>query len=182
MNTINVPTHSEVNETNQLLFDNLKKAVGFVPNLFATFAHSETALENYLNLQNAKTSLKAREKEVVNLAVSQVNECAYCLSAHTAIGKMNGFTDSEILEIRSGRATFDPKLDALAQLAKNLTETRGKADTQVVQNFFEAGYDKGNLVDTIVLVGEKTITNYLHGTTQIPIDFPEVAPLTPELV
>jgi len=182
MNTINVPTRNEVNQTNQAIFDQLEKAVGFVPNLFATFAHSETALENYLNFQNAKTSLKAKEKEVVNLAVSQVNECQYCLAAHTAIGKMNGFSDSEILEIRGGRASFDPKLDALAKLAKNLTEQRGKADQTVINNFFEAGYTKGNLVDAIVMVGDKTITNYLHGATQIPVDFPAVVALESELV
>lgn len=181
MNKINVPTRNEVNETNQAIFDNLEKAVGFVPNLFATFAHSETALENYLNFQNAKTSLKAKEKEVVNLAVSQVNECLYCLAAHTAIGKMNGFNDSEILELRSGRASFDTKLDALAKLAKNLTEKRGKADQEVINNFFEAGYTKGSLVDTIVMVGDKTITNYLHGATQIPVDFPAVVALETEL-
>merc|ERR1711916_89592 len=84
MSTFNVPTGSEVSENNQVIFDNLQKALGFVPNLYATYAHSETALQNYLNFSNAKTSLSAKEKEVVNLAVSQVNECIYCLSAHTA--------------------------------------------------------------------------------------------------
>ena len=97
MSTINVPKREEVSAANQAIFDNLEKAVGFVPNLFATYAHSENALGNYLTLSNAKTSLKAKEKEVVNLAVSQVNNCIYCLSAHTAIGKMNGFTDDQIL-------------------------------------------------------------------------------------
>ena len=85
MSTINVPKREEVSAANQAIFDNLEKAVGFVPNLFATYAHSENALGNYLTLSNGKTSLKAKEKEVVNLAVSQVNNCIYCLSAHTAI-------------------------------------------------------------------------------------------------
>ncbi|MHA7059955.1 carboxymuconolactone decarboxylase family protein [Aquimarina sp. M1] len=177
MTTFNVPTKEEVNATNQAIFDNLTNALGFVPNLFATYAHSETALENYLNLSNAKTSLRAKEKEVVNLAVSQVNNCTYCLSAHTAIAKMNGFTDEQILELRAGYASFDGKLDALAKVAKHITENRGHADQDVVENFFAAGYDKGNLIDTIVLVGDKTISNYIHSTTQIPVDFPLVQPL-----
>ncbi len=177
MSTFNVPTREEVNAGNQAIFDNLNKALGFVPNLYATYAHSETALENYLNLSNAKTSLSAKEKEVVNLAVSQVNDCIYCLSAHTAIGKMNGFTDEQILELRAGRASFDSKLNALAGLAKNVTENRGKANQDVVDNFFNAGYSKGNLIDTIVLVGDKTISNYIHSTTQVPVDFPVAQPL-----
>ncbi len=177
MSNFNVPKREEVSTANQAIFDNLEKAVGFVPNLYATYAHSENALANYLTLSNAKTSLSAKEKEVVNLAVSQVNNCVYCLSAHTAIGKMNGFNDDQILELRSGKASFDNKLSALAGLAKNLTENRGAASESVVQNFFNAGWTKENLVDTIVLVGDKTISNYLHKTTNVPVDFPVAQPL-----
>ena len=113
----------------------------------------------------------------MNLAVSEVNSCVYCLSAHTAIGKMNGFTDEQILELRAGEASFDNKLDALAKLAKNITENRGATSTEVLENFFEAGWTKENLIDTIVLVGDKTISNYLHRTTDVPVDFPEAQPL-----
>lgn len=182
MSTFNVPTRENVSENNQAIFDNLKKALGFVPNLYATYAHSDTALENYLNFANAKTSLSAKEKEVVNLAVSQVNDCIYCLSAHTAIGKMNGFTDEQILELRAGFSSVNTKLDALAKLAKNITENRGRTDADVLENFFNAGYTKANLIDTISLVGDKTISNYVHSTTQVPVDFPEAQPLETETV
>nr|WP_297784238.1 carboxymuconolactone decarboxylase family protein [uncultured Allomuricauda sp.] len=177
MSTINVPKREEVSTANQAIFDNLEKAVGFVPNLFATYAHSENALGNYLSLSNAKTSLKAKEKEVVHLAVSQVNNCIYCLSAHTAIGKMNGFTEEQILELRAGKASFDGKLNALAKLAKNITENRGATDQKIVDDFFAAGWTKENLIDTIVLVGDKTISNYIHSTTKVPVDFPVAQPL-----
>ncbi len=182
MNTFNVPTRENVSTNNQAIFDNLKKGLGFVPNLFATFAHSDTALENYLNFSNAKTSLSAKEREVVNLAVSQVNNCIYCLSAHTAIGKMNGFTDEQILELRAGYSSVNNKLNALAKLAKNITENRGRTDSEVIEDFFSAGYTKANLIDTISLVGDKTISNYVHSTTQVPVDFPEAQPLVTETV
>lgn len=177
MSIINVPKRDEVSSNNQAIFDNLEKALGFVPNLYATYAHSENALGNYLTFSGAKTSLSAKQKEVVNLAVSQVNNCIYCLSAHTAIGKMNGFTDEQILELRAGEASFDNKLDALARLAKNITENRGVTDNEVLENFFNAGWNKENLIDTIVLVGDKTISNYLHSTTKVPVDFPVARPL-----
>ena len=61
MSTFNVPKKEEVSPNNQAIFDNLEKAVGFVPNLFATYAHSEHALGNYLALSNAKTSLNWRK-------------------------------------------------------------------------------------------------------------------------
>lgn len=177
MSTFQVPKREEVSGNNQAIFDNLEKALGFVPNLYATYAHSENALQNYLSLSGAKTSLTAKQKEVVNLAVSQVNNCIYCLSAHTAIGKLNGFSDDQILELRGGQATFDAKLDALARLAKNITENRGVTDKEILENFFNNGWTKENLVDTIVLVGDKTISNYLHSTTEVPIDFPVAEPL-----
>ena len=182
MSTINVPNREEVSTTNQAIFDQLKSTVGFVPNLYATYAHSENALGNYLNFANAKTSLKAKEKEVVNLAVSEVNGCLYCLSAHTAIAKMNGFTEEQILELRAGVASFDPKLDALARLAKNITENRGNTDAAVLESFFNAGWTKENLIDTIVLVGDKTISNFINNTADTPIDFPVAQPLERELV
>ena len=102
MKSFAVPTREQVSPANQALFDNLKKNIGSVPNLFATYAYSENALGTYLALSGAKTSLRAKEKEVVNLIVSQVNGCAYCLAAHTAISKLQGFTDEQILEIRRG--------------------------------------------------------------------------------
>jgi len=172
MSRIDVPSYDTVSPANRALFDNLKKAVGKVPNLYATMAHSENALDSYLALQGAKSSIAGKAREVVNLVVSQVNECEYCLSAHTLVGKMMGFTDAQLMEIRSGRASFDPKLDALARLSKAIVIQRGKVDESIVEAFFAAGWTKENLVDTIVAVGDKIITNYLHGVTKVPVDFP----------
>ncbi|PCE62877.1 carboxymuconolactone decarboxylase family protein [Sediminicola luteus] len=177
MYTYNVPKREEVSTDNQGIFDNLKNQLGFVPNLYATYAHSENALKNYLALNGAKSSLKAKEKEAVNLAVSEVNGCLYCLSAHTAIAKMNGYNEAQILELRAGKASFDPKLDALAALAKNITENKGRASEGVLANFHEQGWTNENLIDTIVLVGDKTISNYVNNLTQVPIDFPVAQPL-----
>lgn len=179
MKTFEVPARENVSAPNQNLFDNLQKGLGKVPNLYATMAHSENALGTYLSLQGAASSLKAKEKEVINLVVSQVNSCDYCLAAHTYIGKLNGFTEDQILEIRGGAASFDRKLDALAALTRDFVEKKGKPGTAVLDRFFEAGYTKEQLVDAIVVIGDKTITNYLHGATQVPVDFP-AAPELPE--
>ena len=173
MKTITVPTKDQVSPANQALFDNLNKAIGSVPNLFAVFAHSENALGTYLALSGAKTSLRAKEKEVVNLIVSQVNACDYCLAAHTAIAKLQGFTDDQIIEIRRGAISFDSKLDALVKVAKSIAENKGHADEQLVANFYAAGYNEGSLIDVVIVVGDKTITNYIYALTGVPVDFPQ---------
>lgn len=172
MARFNVPTRADVSPANQQLFDALEKGVGMVPNLFATLAHNETALGDYLTLQNRKSTLRAKEREVINLVVSQVNGCDYCQAAHTAIGQMQGFTSAQILEIRSGTVSFDPKLNALARFVKIMTETRGHPLPADVDALIAAGYNNANIVDIVIVIGDKMITNFLFGVTQVPIDFP----------
>jgi len=172
MTRFTVPTRDTVSEGNQALFDALKGQLGFVPNLYATFALSKNALGTYLALQSAKSSINAKSREVVNLVVSQYNECRYCLAAHTMLGKMNGFSDAQIIEIRKGGASFDAKLDALAKLTLALVANRGHAGDAAKDAFFAAGWTQENLVDVIMTVGDKIISNYLHAATDIPVDFP----------
>ncbi|MBU3822869.1 carboxymuconolactone decarboxylase family protein [Flavobacteriaceae bacterium XHP0103] len=166
-----VPTRNEVAPTNQEIFDSLNKALGFVPNLYATIGYSEHGLKRYLDYQNAKTSFSNKEKEAINLIVSQVNGCVYCQSAHTVIGKMNGFTDVQLLDIRKAQSE-NPKLDALVKLAADLTENRGVASEENVEAFFAQGYTNENLVDLILQISDKTAMNYLHNLTKVPVDFP----------
>lgn len=82
MTKFSVPQRGEVSANNQGIFDALEKGLGMVPNLYAVMALSETALGNYLAFQNAKTTFSNKEKQAVNLVVSQVNECLYCQSAN----------------------------------------------------------------------------------------------------
>lgn len=169
--TFSVPGRNEVSAGNQAIFDNLQKALGFVPNLYATIAYSDHGLKRFLDYQNAKTSLSNKEKEAVNLIVSQVNGCVYCQSAHLMLGKMNGFNDEQLLDIRKGKSE-NAKLNALVKLAADITKNRGRASDEHVEDFFAQGYTKENLVDVILQVSDKTAMNYLHNLTQIPVDFP----------
>lgn len=181
MTAFTVPTRDTVSAGNQGLFDGLKGQLGFVPNLYATLAHSNNALGTYLALQSAKSSLNAKAREVVNLVVSQVNDCVYCLAAHTALGKLNGFSEAQILEIRAGSLAADVKLDALARLTRSIAVNRGQADEALVDAFFGAGWTAENLVDVIVTIGDKMITNYLHAVTKVPVDFPAAPALETHL-
>jgi len=175
--TFTVPTRDEVSPTNQAIFDNLNKGLGFVPNLYAYYAKNETALADYLALQNRKSTLKAKEREVINLVTSQINGCRYCQAAHTALGKMNGFTENQILELRVGAASFDSKIDALAKFTKSVVENRGHVTEESKEAFFSAGYTEVSLIDVVIVIGDKIISNYIHNLTGFAIDFPEAAKL-----
>lgn len=177
MTVINVPTREQVSPENQAIFDKLQEGIGFVPNLYAVFAHSDHALGNYMALQAGASSLNMREREVVILAVSQVNDCLYSLSAHTALAKKAGFSDEQIIELRRGTASFDARLDALARLVRGTTADRGHIDPALLANFIAAGFSKANLVDTMMVIGDRTITSLLYNVTQVPLDFPAAMPL-----
>lgn len=172
-----VPTRDTVTPANQEIFDTLQQKIGFVPNLYATIAYSPTALGDYLTLQNRKSSVRARERELINLVVSEVNACDYCRAAHTAVARMQGFTDDQILEIRGGTASFDAKLDALARFVREVVESRGHPRPATTDALLAAGYTRENIVDIVIVIGDKVIMNYLHGITGIPVDFPTAPPL-----
>ncbi len=170
--TYTVPARAEVSANNQMMFDNLQKGLGFVPNLYAYFANNETALVDYLTFQNRKSTLRGKEREVINLVTSQINGCRYCQSAHTVLGKMHGFTDEQVMEIRTGNASFDSKLDALAKFTASAVENRGRASEESKEAFFAAGYNEASMIDVMIVVGDKIISNYLHNLTGFEIDFP----------
>lgn len=172
--TFTVPGRNEVSEANRTIFDQMQQSFGMVPNLYATFALNETALADYLALQNRKSTLSLKEREIINLVVSQVNDCKYCVPAHTAVSKMLGFNDEEILQIRRAEISFDNKYAALAKFVKETAINRGRPSEKALEAFFEAGYNKAGLIDVMIVIGDKIISNYLHNITQIPVDWPAV--------
>ena len=178
MKNLEVLNREQVASETQEIFDGLKSKVGMVPNLYATAANSHYGLTALLELGETlkKGNLNNKEVEAVALAVGQANNCQYCLSAHTAIGKMLGFSEEETLDIRRGSVS-DPKLKALTSLAKEITESRGFPSEQALSDFIEAGYTKGALVDVIGLVALNTFTNYLNHIADTEVDFPKAKQL-----
>ena len=148
----------------------MSERLGWMPNMYAVMGQSESGLTKYLALENGKSSLRKRESEAVKLVVSKVNESQYCLAAHTYIAKMNGFAVEQIEEIKQGSASFDSQLDALVKLAKDVTVKRGKPNQTLLKNFFEAGFDKEHLIDTLIVIGDTTISNLVNCVAQTPID------------
>jgi len=173
MANITVPTKDQVSTKSQAIFDQLNSKLGMVPNLYATIGYSGDTLEQFLTFSGGagNGTFKQKEIEAIKLAVSQVNNCEYCLAAHTALGKMSGFTEEETFELRKGTIE-DSKLKALTQLAANIAQNRGHANQSLVDQFFAAGFDEKGLIDLVAVVTAVTFTNYVHGATKVPVDFP----------
>lgn len=173
MSTLKPLTREQAHASLQPIFDVLKSKVGMVPNLYATIANSAITLPAYLAFDEAlgKGAFNAKERQAIFLVVSQVNGCHYCQSAHTAIGKMNGFTEEETIQLRTATIA-DKKLNALTTLAAEITRTHGKPSAEALANFHSAGYGAEALVELVAHIGYKSVANYLHNIAHFPIDFP----------
>lgn len=90
MKTITVPTREQVSPEAQPIFDNIQKSMGKVPNLYATIGYSATTLKAFLEFSEAfnKSAFTPKEREAIYLVVSEVNNCNYCLSAHTLMAPL----------------------------------------------------------------------------------------------
>ena len=178
-NLIQVPTRDQVDTTAQGIFDNLQKQLGTVPNLYAVLGYSGATLANFLTFSSTAggNSFTKKEKEAIDLAVSEVNGCTYCLAAHTALGKMAGFTEDETIALRAGTIE-DARLKAITALAAGIAQNRGKVADELIQQFFAQGFDEKALIDLLSAVTAITFTNFAHGLTKVAVDFPQAKALT----
>ena len=175
LTNIQVPTREQVTPDSQEIVDQLNSQLGFVPNLYATIGYSSNALSSFLAFSGnaGKGTFSNKEIEAIKLAVSQVNGCVYCKSAHTAMAKMNGFTDDEAEQLRYATIA-DEKLNVLTNLAKEVAEKAGKVSSEAKERFFALGYNENALIDFVHVVIAVTFTNYVHGLSGVPVDFPVI--------
>lgn len=173
MKTLKSLKPEQVDNSTKEVFEAITQKVGMLPNLYAAMGNSSHLINGFLafeaTLKEGEFSL--RENEAIALAVSQVNGCDYCLAAHSAIGKMVGFSDDQIMDIRKGESD-DNKLKALTYLASEFAKNKGKASDDVIRNFFVAGYSQQAFAELIGMVAIRTITNTIYSNGDFEIDFP----------
>jgi len=158
------------------LLDGVKAKLGSVPNLMRTFANSSAALEGYLGFSGALAGglLNAKLREQIALTVADANSCEYCLSAHTAIGKMVGLNESDIVSSRQA-SSGDAKTDAALKFAHQIVVKRGEALDSEVQAVRDAGYSDGEITEIVANVVLNIFTNYFNHIAQTVVDFPKVS-------
>jgi AhpD family alkylhydroperoxidase len=113
MKQITVPAQEAVSVESQQLFEQMKKRLGRVPNLYATMGHSFHALKAFMDLEADLTggAFNGKQREAIALVVSEVNHCAYCLAGHTVAAIKQRLTMEDTLEIRRGRFPPAPALE-----------------------------------------------------------------------
>ncbi|MDX2103883.1 MAG: carboxymuconolactone decarboxylase family protein [Alphaproteobacteria bacterium] len=154
------------------ILSELSKGWGFIPNLHGILAESPEALAGYHTLFGlvGKTSLSPIEQQVAFLAVSFVNECSYCMAGHSALAAMAKVPAPVIAALRAGTEVPDAKLDALARFVRSVTTHRGSVGDEAVAAFLAAGFSRRAVLDVVLVVATKTLSNYTNHLTHTPDD------------
>ena len=162
-------------EKSRPILEKVQKAFEFIPNMFGTFANSPALLEGYVGLEAvfAKGTLTAAERHLIMLAASIENDCNYCVAAHSTVLKSFLRVPADVVTaVRSNLPLRDPKSNALIALTREIVAKRGHVEPQTIENFLAAGYRKEQLLEVLLGVALKTISNYTDHLAPNELDQP----------
>ncbi|HEY9078519.1 carboxymuconolactone decarboxylase family protein [Magnetovibrio sp.] len=159
------------------VMDAYAERFGFVPNLINIMAESPAATQGYAHTYGllAETDFSPAEQQLLFLTISRTNGCTYCVSAHTMAATMVGLDNATIDAVRDGRPILDPKLAALSSFAIKVVEKRGHLNRDDINDFLTAGYSRAQILEVLLAVATKTISNYMNHIAHTPLDEPFAA-------
>lgn len=153
------------------LFDQVQQRMGRVPNMTKVMANSTPVLEGYLGLMGAlkKASLPGPTSERIALTVGASNDCGYCVAAHTFMRQAGRQAQRRRGGGRQGGHRRGPEEAAAVAFARELTESRGKANPAAA---LAAGWTEQQVLEIVALVALQTLTNYVNKVAQTENDWP----------
>lgn len=151
-----------------------QKAFGFVPGLHKVLAASPETLKAYKLLHDLfqKTSFNNTELTVVWQTINYYHECHYCVPAHTGIAHMMNVDESIISALHKGETLSDEKLAVLQATTRAMVDQRGNLSEQQVADFKAAGYGEQQLLEIVLGLSQKVISNFTNHLADTPVDEP----------
>ena len=172
MSAFTIHNQKSAPEKSREILAGIENKMGLVPNVLGEIAESPALLKGYSELWAATSwgSFSPAEQQIVQMTVSSMNNCSYCIAAHTTLAEKDG-VPREILEaLRKEKPLKDPKLEALRIFTRSLMKKMGRADENDLKAFYKAGYTKAHVFEVILGVSLKTITNYVNHIAETPLD------------
>ena len=156
------------------ILETAQKQVGFIPNMYANMANVPGVLSTYLHgygLFRKDSGFTPTEQEVVFLAVSQTNGCKYCTAAHSMIAdKMSGVPADVLQAIRTSQPIADARLAALFALTQDMVKHLGQPSAEKVKAFLDAGYTESHVLNIVLAVAVKVLSNYTNHAFATEVD------------
>lgn len=166
------PAHAQGDQ--KAILDQALQQVGFIPHMYANMAQVPALLDAYLygyRLLRTRSTFTPVELELVFLAISQANECGYCTAAHSMMADKVAKVPPDILQaVRQRQALPDTRLAALHGLTQDLVASRARPCPQRVAAFLAAGFQEAQILEIILAIGVKTLSNYANHAFDTPLD------------
>lgn len=172
MTEFKINTLETAPEGSKEILEGAKKKLGFVPNLFGIMSEAPAILKAYTGLSDSfdSSSLNSTEKQIVLLATSNVNGCHYCMAVHSTLSQMFKIPQDIIESLRDNKPINDSKLEALRQFTIAVVEKRGWVSEEDKEAFITAGYSNVQILEVLVGVAQKTLSNYTSHIANTPLD------------
>jgi len=173
MQRINKLTIESAPEGSKPVMEQIQKAFGKVPNIFASTANSPAALKALMGVFGALDTgvLKGKAHEAIALRVGEMNGCKYCTAAHTAKAKMAGASEAETIDFRKGKSA-DAKIQALLSLAESINANRGAITDGELEAARGAGLSEEEIMEALAIVICNIFTNSINALVKTEVDFP----------
>jgi alkylhydroperoxidase family enzyme len=174
MTTLKIHSIESAPEASKALLENSQKAYGMIPGLHGVLAGSPGLLNAYQTLHElfVASSFNEEELTVVWQAINVEHACHYCVPAHTGIAHMMK-VDSSITEaLRNGNEMPNEKLQALHDMTLKMVKNRGQVSQEDLDAFYAVGYGEQQVLDIILGLAQKTISNYTNHIANTPVDEP----------
>ena len=172
MSQFNVHSKETAPAESAELLATAEKAYGFIPNLLGVMSESPATIKAYMTIGKIfdESSFSATERQLVILTASRLNECDYCVAAHSVIADMQNVPADVIDAIRNDQPIADDKLEALRTFTTAVVEKRGWASGDDIVAFQAAGYNKAQILEVILGLSFKTLSNYENHLAETPLD------------
>ncbi len=170
------PYHSEDTAPRDALgvFEASEARYGMVANLFRKMAEAPALLQGYwdLSARFEAGTLTPVEQQVVLIAVSARNGCRYCVGVHSVLADMVQVPAEVTDALRAGEPLPDARLEALRRFAEQVVDERGWVPEAGVRAFLEAGFTREQVLEVVLGVGLKTLSNYTNHLVGTELDEP----------
>lgn len=156
------------------IFEQSEKEFKMIPNLYKAMANAPEILQTYTQgYQNFRehSGFTPAEQEVILLVISYENGCEYCMAAHSTMADFFSNVPKEVTNaIREDKPIQDEKLSALATMTREMLLSRGRPEESIVDEFIQAGYSEKQLLDIVLAISVKILSNYTNHLFETPVD------------
>jgi uncharacterized peroxidase-related enzyme len=161
-------------ESQKELLSITKKEFNMIPNMYKAMANNPGLLKTYMDAYKEfriQRNFSATEQEIIFLTISVENNCSYCMAAHSLIADLVSKVPPNITDaIRNGEEISDNKLKSLSKFTSTMVNKRGNPSNEDVKIFFESGYNEKHILDIILAISIKTISNYTNHIFHTEVD------------